>query len=114
MFFIFSFYAKTNKSKLWLHFEKEKFKSEKKLNQVKVDEEVAQDLVEILFKNGYKKPIEINDTDLAQNDDEADEQDSTQFFAGNSFNSLIFKSGFVFLLVILFYRFIFNYFDLKL
>ena len=71
-----------------------------------------------MSKSGYKKPIEINDTDLAQNDDEEkeeeEEENSTQFFAGYSFKSLIFESTFVFLLVILFYRFIFNYFDLKL
>ena len=59
-----------------------------------------------------KNQFKTNNTDLAQNDDEEkedeEEEDSTQFFAGYSFKSLIFESTFVFLLVILFYRFIFK------
>ena len=37
---------------------------------MEIDEEAAQDLIQILFKNGYKKPIEINKVDLTQKDDD--------------------------------------------
>ena len=78
----FSFYFKTSESKFWLHFENGKFHSQKEINQVKVDEDVSQDLVKILIKNGYG-------TDLAQ-----------------SRCRLICQYALLFL----FYTFIFNYF----
>ena len=98
----FSFYFKTSESKFWLHFENGKFHSQKEINQVKVDEDVSQDLIEILIKNGYKKPIEINDTDLAQNDEEVAED--------NSRCRLICQYALLFPPIFLFYTFIFNYF----
>ena len=82
----FSFYFKTSESKFWLHFENGKFHSQKETNQVKVDEDVSQDLVKILIKNGYG-------TDLAQ-----------------SRCRLICQYALLFPPIFLFYTFIFNYF----
>ena len=98
----FSFYFKTSESKFWLHFENGKFHSHKEINQVKVDDDVSQDLFDILIKNGYKKSIEIPDLDLTDNDEEVSEDSSKN----DSKNEIEIPD----LDIFLFYTFIFNYF----